>query len=64
MFKQQLTFTIEEVEAECPKIRQVPGAIDGFGLLRTVQHFSSKHKAATYSFDFILFSVQEFLAAY
>ena len=59
-----VTFTIEEVVAECPTIHQVPGAIDGFGLLRTVQHFSSRHKAATYSVDFIHFSVQEFLAAY
>ena len=64
LHKKQLTFTIEEVEVECPTIRQVPGAIDGFGLLRTVQHFSSKKKAATYSLDFIHFSVQEFFAAY
>jgi len=58
----KLIFTLEEMRAACPDIAVVPGAINGFGLLQAVQHFSLTAKTMT--FNFLHFSIQEFLAAY
>ena len=55
-------FTLDEIKVACPDIETVPGAIDGFGLLRAVQYFSLTGKAMTFKFFHI--SIQEFLAAY
>ncbi|XP_065913287.1 protein NLRC5-like isoform X2 [Dysidea avara] len=55
----QLVFTFDEMKAACPGITE---SIDGFGLLQTVQHFGLAGKTMT--FNFIHFSIQEFLAAY
>ena len=58
----KLVFTIEEIEAFCPNIATVPGAINCFGLLQAVQHFGLTQPTMT--FNFLHFSIQEFLAAY
>ncbi|XP_065911432.1 protein NLRC3-like isoform X2 [Dysidea avara] len=58
----KLIFTLEEVTKTYPDILAVPGAINGFGLLQAVKHFTLTGKTMT--FNFIHFSVQEFLAAY
>ena len=58
----QLTFTLDEIKAACPGIDDIPGAINGFGLLQAVEHFSATR--TNLSFHFIHFSIQEFLAAH
>jgi len=58
----KLVFTLEEVKTVCPRIETTPGAINGFGLLQAVEHFSLTKK--TLSFNFLHFSIQEFLAAH
>ena len=47
------------MKVACPDITE---SIDGFGLLQAVQHFGLAGKTMT--FNFIHFSIQEFLAAY
>ena len=59
--KNQLTFTLDEIKTVCPQIDEIPEALNGFGLLRAVQYFGIK-KIIT--FNFVHFTVQEFLAAY
>lgn len=59
--KDQLVFTLKEINAACPDIAVTPGAINGFGLLQTVKHFGRTGKTMT--FNFLHFSIQEFLAA-
>ena len=58
----KLIFTLDEIIAACPDIMTVPGAINGFGLLQAVQHFGLYTKTIT--FNFIHFTIQEFLAAH
>ena len=58
----KLVFTLDEIKAACPGITAVPGAINGFGLLQAVQHFALTGKTVT--FNFLHFTIQEFLAAY
>ena len=58
----KLIFTLDEITAACPDDADIPGAINGFGLLQAVQHFSLYGKTMT--LNFIHFTVQEFLAAY
>ena len=36
----QLVFTKTEVKEVCPEVDNIPGAINGFGLLQAVQHYS------------------------
>ena len=55
-------FTLDEIKKACPGIETIPGAIDGFGLLRTVQYFG--HTGKTMTIKFFHTSIQEFLAAY
>jgi len=57
----KLIFTLEEVKAACPDIAVISGAINGFGLLQAIKHFGLTGKMMT--FNFIHFSIQEFLAA-
>ena len=61
--KLKIVFTLEEVKEACPKINEVPGGINCFGLLQAIEHYSSESTMVT-SLSFIHFSVQEFLAAY
>ena len=58
----KLVFTIDEIKMACPDIAAIPGAINGFGLLQAVQHFGLTGKTIT--FNFLHFSIQEFLAAH
>ena len=58
----KLTFTHDEMTTACTDIAATPGAINGFGLLQAVQHFGFYAKKTT--FNFIHFTVQEYLAAH
>ena len=64
MSKNQLVFSEDEIKSVCCKVDSVPGAINCFGLLQAVEHISSTSGMPTKTFNFIHFSVQEFLAAY
>ena len=60
-----LVFTNEELKSYCPEIENsIPGAFNGFGLLQVVQHFPNKGAGKTVSFNFVHFTMQEFLAAF
>ena len=58
----KLIFTLHDITEACPDIADIPGAINGFGLLQAVQH--SGRYAKTVTLNFIHFTIQEFLAAY
>ena len=58
----KLIFTHDEITTACPDIAAAPGAINGFGLLQAVQHFGFFAKKTT--FNFIHFTVQEYLSAH
>ena len=60
--KNKLIFTLNEMRIACPEITDIQGAVNGFGLLHTIQHNGLTGKTMT--FNFIHFSIQEFLAAY
>ena len=61
----QLVFSYTEIKAICPEIeKEIPGAFNGFGLLQVVQHFSKMGAGTTASFNFLHFTMQEFLAAH
>ena len=62
LYYNKLVFTLDEVKEACPEIVDVPGAINGFGLLQAVQHFGLYAKTMT--INFIHFTIQEFLAAH
>ena len=57
----QLVFTYEEMQTACLNIIATPEAINGFGLLQAVQHFSLTGKTMT--FNFLHLTIQEYLAA-
>ena len=57
----QLVFTLDKIKSVCPGIETVPEAINGFGLLQMVQHLDPQK---TLTFNFVHFSIQEFLAAH
>ena len=58
----KLIFTLAEIKTVCPSIEVIPGAINAFGLLKAVQYIGLTGKTLT--FNFIHFSIQEYLAAY
>ena len=63
--KSKLVFSYSEVMASCPEIaNNVPGAFNGFGLLQVVPHFPKKRPGIAMSFNFLHFTMQEFLAAF
>ena len=57
-----LVFTFDKVKDICPDIVTIPGAINGFGLLHAIQHYT--FTGITMTFQFIHHSFQEFLASY
>ena len=59
----KLTFTWKEIQEACPEIDEVPGAINGFGLLHAVESYSC-NLLKSLTLRFIHLSVQEYLAAY
>ena len=58
----QLVFTLDKIKAACPNIEDIPGAINGFGLLQAVQHIDLTGNTIT--FNFLHLYIQEFLAAH
>ena len=59
----KLVFTFDEIIKICPHIDKIAGATNGFGLLQAVQHYSHKGVGTAMSFNFLHFTMQEFLAA-
>ena len=64
MHNNQLIFTYKEIKNYCPEIGDVPGALNGFELLQVVQHFAQKGPGKDASFNFLHYTMQEFLAAF
>ena len=62
----KLVFTYGEVEKLCPEIIGAKEAANGYGLLQAIQHRPYKKGAVgvSTSFNFLHFTMQEFLAAY
>ena len=73
----KLVFSYDEIKKNCPEIekniprafcseieKNIPGAYYGFGLLQVVQHFLETGAGATVSFNFLHFTMQEYLAAF
>ena len=59
----KLVFTFDEIKQTCPNIDETVGAINGFGLLQAVEHYPHKGVGKTTSFNFLHYTMQEFLAA-
>ena len=59
----KLVFTFDEIKQKCSSINETVGAINGFGLLQAVEHFSFKGAGTTTSFNFLHYTMQEYLAA-
>ena len=59
----KLVFTFDEIKQICPYIDETVGAINGFGLLQTVEHYPHKGAGTTQSCNFLHYTMQEFLAA-
>ena len=57
----KLVFTFDEIKWVCPNIEAIPAAINGFGILKAVQHIGLTGKTMT--LNFLHFTIQEFLAA-
>ena len=45
------------------KLKDIPGAFNGFGFLQVVQHFPKTGAGTTVSFNFLHFTMQEYLAS-
>ena len=58
----KLVFSFDEIKASCINVTVVPEAINGYGLLQTVKHFGLTNETLT--FNFLHFTIQEYLAAY
>ena len=59
----KLVFTFDEIKQKCPSIDETVGAINGFGLLQAVKHYSFKGAGITASCNFLHYTMQEYLAA-
>ena len=59
----KLVFTFDEIKQKCPSVNETVGAINGFGLLQAVKHYSFKGAGTTTSFNFLHYTMQEYLAA-
>ena len=61
----KLVFSYSEIKSNCPEIENdIPGAFNGFGLLQVVQHLPKEGAGITSSFNFLHFTMQEYLAAF
>ena len=60
----QLVFSLDEITEMCPDINDTLGAINGFGLLQAVRHYPQEGAGETASFNFLHYTMQEFLAAF
>ena len=61
--KNKLVFTFDEIKEVCPYVDKTVGAISGFGLLQAVEHYPQKGARTTTSFNFLHYTMQEYLAA-
>ena len=60
----KLVFSYDEIKENCSEIEnEIPGAFNGFGLLQVVQHFPKIGAGVTISFNFLHFTMQEYLAS-
>ena len=62
-----LVFSLQDIKQACPEIDTFPGAINAFGLLQAVEHYSQDPKligTTIKTLNFIHFSIQEYLGAY
>ena len=59
----KLVFTFDEIKEVCPYVDETVGAINGFGLLQAVEHYPNKGAGTTTSFNFLHYTMQEYLAA-
>ena len=59
----RLVFSYDEIKKVCPEIETTSGTINGFGLLQAVQHYVKEGAGKTTSFNFLHFTMQEYLAA-
>ena len=59
----QLIFTHQEIKKVCPEVDNIPGAINGFGLLQAIEHYPRRGAGRTTSVNFLHFTMQEYLAA-
>ena len=59
----KLVFTFAEIIEVCPCINKTVGTINGFGLLQAVEHYPQKGAGTTTSFNFLHYTMQEYLAA-
>ena len=57
----QLIVTLEQIKQWCPLVKDIPGALNAFGLLQAIEHVSIFQTTTT--LNFLHLSVQEFLAA-
>ena len=60
----QLVFTHDEVMKVCPEVENIPGGINGFGLLQAVQHYPKRGVGITISVNFLHFTMQEYFSAF
>jgi len=61
----KLVFSLEEIKQLCPKINSTEGTLNGFGLLQAVEHYNPLSALGkTASFNFLHYSMQEYLAAF
>ena len=61
----KLVFTSEEVKQVCPETNESLSTMNGFGLLQAVEHYDTSSAAeVTTSFNFLHYSMQEYLAAF
>ena len=61
----KLVFTYDEIKKACPYFEETKGAINGYGLLQGVEHFSHGGGVAgrAISLNFLHYTIQDFLSA-
>ncbi|XP_065885974.1 protein NLRC5-like [Dysidea avara] len=60
----KIVFSLSDIKSECPKLLSAVENFNALGLLKAVQYFSTAKNGEETSFNFLHFSLQEFLAAY
>ena len=61
--RNHLVFEYDEIKSIYPEVDNIPGAINGFGLLQAVQHYPRGGAGRTTSVNFLHLTMQEYLAA-
>ena len=60
----KIVFSLSDIKSECPKLLSAVENYNGLGLVKAVQYFNTAKNCEEISFNFLHFSLQEFLAAY